>query len=761
MSTPHASDPTHANRLSLERSPYLLQHAHNPVDWYPWGAEAFARARVEDKPIFLSIGYSACHWCHVMERESFENEAVAALLNERFVSIKVDREERPDVDEVYMTAVQMLTGSGGWPMSMFLLPDGRPFYGGTYYTPETRQGRIGFTALITQLADAYAGRRAEVEESADGIVGELRKAVRQRPVVSDTRLDPFALLSAAVSDLSERFDAVNGGFGGAPKFPPHHALRLLTLAARSGNEDAAPLLITTLDRMALGGIYDQIGGGFHRYATDAVWLLPHFEKMLYDNALLARVYAEAFDLTGNAAYGRIAHETCDWVLRDLLDAAGGFHAALDADSEGEEGKYYVWTQAEATAILGPEGGEAFGRTYHFVRGGNFRDEATGHSTGANIPYLGLGAAANRVPVALDAETAKQRAAMLARRYGRVPPGKDDKVITAWNGLMIGALATSGRILSDAAYLTAARHAADFCRNMLTNTGGALLRRYARGEAGLPAYLDDYAFLADGLLDLYEATGDTRDLSEARRLAEAILDRFADPEDQAFFYTASDHETLIARTKDLFDGALPSANGVALRVLARLGTLSGGERYRRSAEKALRAYQGFLSRAPQGTPTMIEAAVLMATEVAVREPVSLRVEHPSPVVGRRGETLHLSFTLSIDSGYHVNSRTPLSSELIATTATILSDAPAAVGPATYPPAQSIDAAGETLKVYIGEAGFVVPLTFTVDAAAGDYEIILRVRCQPCSDNACLAPRELSATAKLRVVTGTDTVGVAGG
>ncbi|MBC8101174.1 MAG: thioredoxin domain-containing protein, partial [Cytophagales bacterium] len=660
----------HTNRLVQEKSLYLHQHAHNPVDWYPWGAEARERARREDKPIFLSVGYSACHWCHVMERESFESEATAALLNDHFVCIKVDREERPDVDEIYMTAVQMMTGHGGWPMSVFLTPDGQPFYGGTYFPPTGGRGRIAFPDLVTQLADAYENRRDEVEQVAVSIGEELQKATRQRPIEAPAApLDAKSLLQDAVADLAERFDEDNGSFNeGGPKFPPHHALRLLAAAVGSDTGgDAARLMLTTLDKMALGGIYDHIGGGFHRYATDAIWLVPHFEKMLYDNALLARVFATAYEITGREAYARVTRETCDWVLRDLLDDAGGFHAALDADSEGEEGKYYLWTQGEALSLLGAAHGTDFCEQYNILPDGNWREEATGHLTGTNIAHLAVGpAAAVRVvlPDHLEPGISASLASLLAARDLRVLPAKDDKVITSWNGLMIGALAVAGKALDVPRYREAARRAADFCLTTL-RPGGKLLRRYVRGESALPAFLDDHAFLADGLLDLFEATGEMRWLEEARSLASALLEDFWDAEDGGFFFAGRGHEALIAASKDLFDGALPSANGVAARVLARLGQQENGAVYADHARQMLTTFYGVLYRAPQGTHTLILAALdafpgskaedvgSEATELGPPSgPVTLTSDAHEPLrlaPGARGEA---TFTLHIAPGYHV-------------------------------------------------------------------------------------------------------------
>ncbi|MES2461549.1 MAG: thioredoxin domain-containing protein [Armatimonadota bacterium] len=759
----HASvPPRFTNRLAREKSPYLLQHAHNPVNWQPWDTEALEQARTENKPIFLSIGYSACHWCHVMERESFENEATARLLNDHFVSIKVDREERPDVDEIYMTAVQMMTGHGGWPMSVFLTPDGRPFYGGTYFPPTPGRGRIAFPDLVTQLADAYHNRKEEVEQIADSILEELQKAARQRPVATHQgHLDPEHLLRRAVGDLTNRFDEDNGGFNeSGPKFPPHHALRLLSAAIERGDTDeAVPLWLTTLDKMAMGGIYDHVGGGFHRYSTDAKWLLPHFEKMLYDNALLARVYAQAFHITRRPAYGRITRETIDWVLRDLQDDAGGFHAALDADSEGDEGKYYVWTRDEVIQRLGPEDGEAFCERYNLLPGGNWREESTGHLTGTNIPHLAVGpAAVTRLPLldSLEPSLQKSLSTLLETRNGRVPPAKDDKVITSWNGLMIGALAVAGDALKEQRYIDAARRAADFCLTTL-RPSGQLLRRYAQGEAGLAGYLDDHAFLADGLLDLYDTTGEERWLREARSLADALLTHFWDSEDTGFFFAGREHEALVAASKDLYDGALPSANGVAVRVLARLGKQRDGERYAEKAREMLTAYQGLLEQTPQVMHTLILASLDAFSSPAADASAGVLdhapADHPPVVLSAAGEhTLRLKpgktgeaiFHLRIAPNYHVNSQHSSSEYLIPTTATFSSDVPAAAGPIVYPIATSWHSPmGETLSVYQGEVPFVVPVAVPTNAVPGSYHLTLTVRCQPCSESACLAPQEQTA------------------
>ncbi len=744
------------NRLAREKSPYLLQHAHNPVNWYPWGAEALERARNEDKPIFLSIGYSACHWCHVMERESFENPDVAALVNRYFVPIKVDREERPDVDEIYMTAVQRMTGSGGWPLSLFLLPDGRPFYGGTYFPPEGRHGRIAFPSLVTQLGDAFHTRRDELEEVAASIVADLLPATRQAPLPHAGQIHPSELIAGAVAELSERFDAEHGGFGSAPKFPPHHALRLLLAAVRDGDEDGAlPLLTMTLDKMALGGIYDHVGGGFHRYATDGVWLLPHFEKMLYDNALLLRVYSEAADLLDSPACARVARETADWCLRDLLhEGTGGFEAALDADSEGIEGKYYVWTEAEVRSVVGDADGAAFARAYQFHAQGNFREEATGHRTGENIPHLSISSEPFPLPAALPSDIARSRDLLLARRYERVPPGKDDKIITAWNGLIIGALAFAGKALGEPRYLDAARRASE-CTLTTLKPGGELLRRYAKGEAAIPAYLDDYAFLADGLLDLADATGEARWVSEATTLTQTLIERFWDETDGGFYYSGTGHESLIATSKDFFDGATPSPNGVAARVLARLGNYEGGERYAGLARVMLTNYHGLMARAPQATASLILAAREAggaAPHPPVRDAISLRAVDPSLTLTQGGAAT-ARFRFTVADGYHVNARFVPRADLIPTVAMIGTSAPAAIGPVTFPAETEYDdGAGEKLPVYVGETMFALPIAAAANAVSGTYSVTLTIRAQPCTDTECLAPVERSAVVTLNIVGG---------
>jgi hypothetical protein len=580
------------NRLIRETSPYLLQHAHNPVDWYPWGEEALARAKAEDKPILLSIGYSACHWCHVMERESFENESVAALMNRSFVNIKVDREERPDLDDIYMAATLALNGGqGGWPMTVFLTPDQRPFFAGTYFPPADGFGRPGFSTLLTHIAETWERRRDDLVAQADALTAHLREQAGTAPAGSVGEEQ----IRAAVRELEAGFDATYGGFGRAPKFPPATQLCLLLRHHRRTGDAAVLNMVTkTLDCMAQGGMYDQIGGGFARYSTDDRWFVPHFEKMLYDNALLAKAYLEGYQVTGNPFFGRIAREILDYILREMTDPAGGFCSATDADSEGEEGKFFVWTPSEVEALLGPEEGGRLCAYYDITDEGNWEGKSIPH-TPRSVERVAsrLGIAAEALRASLDTG----RAQLYEARRKRVPPGLDDKILTAWNGMMVGAMAEGSRILGEACYLAAASRAADFLLATLRRPDGRLLRTHRKGTAHLDAYLEDYAFLAEGLLDLYEAGGDARYLREAARLAERIVADFG--EDGGGFYdTARDHEALIVRHKDGADGAIPSANAVAASVLARLSAHLVRPDLRERAVSAIQAYGKVMSQHPR-------------------------------------------------------------------------------------------------------------------------------------------------------------------
>jgi uncharacterized protein len=549
------------NRLAQESSPYLLQHADNPVDWYPWGQEAFERARSEDRPVLLSVGYAACHWCHVMEHESFEDPETAALMNERFVCVKVDREERPDVDGLYMDAVVSMTGHGGWPMTVFLTPDGKPFYGGTYFPPEPRFNMPAFRQVLRAVAEAYRTRRSDIERQAGILVDAIQETSAQPPSA-----DPLTteLLTRAVSALRRQFDPVHGGFGGAPKFPPASSLELLLQLRR---EDALQMARLTLDRMAAGGIYDHLGGGFHRYAVDAVWLVPHFEKMLYDNALLASSYLHAWALTGEGRYRRVVEETLDYVLRDLRLPEGGLASAQDADTDGVEGLTYTWTPDEIREVLGEEHPEWLAPFEH----------------GRSIIRGEIG------------EDAKRR--LLAARAERPQPLRDDKVLAAWNGLALAALAEAAHRLDRPDYMDAARTLAEFLLGPLSTGEGRLLRTYRDGVAKIDAYLEDYANVAHGLIELHWATGELRWLEEARRLAALAVDLFADRENGGFYVDAPSGNGLVARRKEFDDHPTPSGNSMLAYVLLRLARIYGDEELDRAAVGVFRLARPLLERAP--------------------------------------------------------------------------------------------------------------------------------------------------------------------
>jgi uncharacterized protein YyaL (SSP411 family) len=592
----------HTNRLIHETSPYLLQHAHNPVDWYSWGEEAFSHARLEDKPVLLSVGYAACHWCHVMAHESFEDEAIARLMNELFVSIKVDREERPDVDALYMDAVQAMTGQGGWPMTVFLTPDGAPFYGGTYFPPRDRAGMPGFPTLVRRIADFYRTRRDEVERQAQAFRDFYQQqGARTLPLPAGLDLATGEVDSDVLEDAADRLlgqmDAVYGGFGRAPKFPHPMSLDfLLRVASRrragapeESEEDGdvrdprlLPLVHLALDHMAEGGVYDQVGGGFHRYSTDERWLVPHFEKMLYDNALLARTYLAAWQFMGKPRYRRICEEVLDYVLREMTDQAGGFYATQDADSEGEEGKFYVWSRDELRAALDEADFQIVERMWGVTARGNFEGRNILHvARPAAAVAADLGLTEEQVAAAVD----RARHTLYAVRGRRVWPGRDDKVIAAWNGLMLRAVAEAARVLNRDDYRRAAEANAAFLLSAL-DRDGRLRRTWRGGQAKLDAYLEDYAAVANGLLSTYETTGDVRWFAAARQLADALLDRFWDEATEGFFDTARDHEVLIGRPRELTDNATPSGTSLAVECLLRLAALTGEQTYRERAARVL-------------------------------------------------------------------------------------------------------------------------------------------------------------------------------
>ncbi len=622
----------HTNRLINETSPYLLQHAHNPVDWYPWGEEALQKAQQENKPILLSVGYSACHWCHVMERESFENEDIAGLMNQHFVSIKVDREERPDIDNIYMQAVQALTQQGGWPMTVFLTPDGRPFYGGTYFPPNDRQygqeTMPGFPRILLTMADYYHNHHEQIEEQANELADYLKKR-SSTPLRSKGGMIPsgamsLEMLNTASRELVSEFDAVHGGFGHAPKFPNTMSLEFLLRTQlhrlrgeMSSNDAQSELEIVeiSLQNMANGGIYDQLGGGFHRYSVDAEWLVPHFEKMLYDNALLSRLYLHTYLVTGNPFYERIVEETLDYVVREMVSPEGGFYSTQDADSEGEEGKFFTWAVEEIEAALLPEDARLFMLYYDVTRDGNFE--------GKNILHVERDAESVADEAEVDIETLqaslkRSRKMLFQLREKRVKPGRDEKILTSWNGLMLRSFAEAARYLDRPDYLQVAVNNAEFLLREL-NRNGRLLRTYKDGRARLNGYLEDYAFLADGLLALYEASFDPRWFAEAKRLIDEAITLFADQQNGGFFDTGSDHEALISRPKDIMDNATPAGNSVAIDILLQLAAFTGEETYRSYADDYLRPIADIMVQHPQAFGHILGAldfAISQSKEIAL-------------------------------------------------------------------------------------------------------------------------------------------------
>ncbi|MBK9152821.1 MAG: thioredoxin domain-containing protein [Chloracidobacterium sp.] len=632
--------PKFTNRLIDETSPYLLQHAHNPVEWYPWGDEAFERAKAEDKPLIVSIGYSACHWCHVMEHESFEDERIAAIQNEHFINIKVDMEERPDVDKIYMNFVQLTTGRGGWPMNVFVTPEKLPFFGGTYFPPSPRHGMPSWPQILMSIAEAWRERREELEKSAVDILGELRRLTVNE--MSKTGIDE-GISTTAFNSFSRTFDEKDGGWGGAPKFPQAMSMEFLLRYWKRTDEGAALEMVKkTAEKMARGGMYDQLGGGFHRYSVDAVWLVPHFEKMLYDNAQLIRTYLHLYQIESSEPraeangdfFRRIAVETLEYVKREMLDPSGGFYSSQDADSEGEEGKFFVWTPDEVAEVLGEEDAAEFCRIYDVTANGNFE--------GKNILNLSGGNASvneRALEIPTDPRVSDWREKLFEAREKRNKPFRDEKVLTAWNGLMLAAFAEAAAVLDSQDYLEIAKKNADFLLEHLMqkpdhegerNAGRSehaiadargvasdsprLLRTWKDGRTKLNGYLEDYANLADGLIELYQACGEERYLLKARELAETMITEFWDEESGGFFFTSNEHEELIVRSKDLFDNATPSGNSAAADVLLRLAKFFSEERFERFAAAALRVAADQIRRYPQGFGRALSAIEFMLGDV---------------------------------------------------------------------------------------------------------------------------------------------------
>ena len=637
--------PKHTNRLIHETSPYLLQHAYNPVDWYPWGEEALTRAKQEQKPILLSIGYSACHWCHVMERESFENEEIAAVMNQLFINIKVDREERPDLDEIYMNAVQIMTRQGGWPMTVFLTPDLKPFYGGTYYPPTDRYGRPGFPKVMHAVAEAFSDQNTQVLEQADQITAHLA----QMSNVVDPHHHELTevLMTNAFQNYRSQFDSHHGGFGNAPKFPPSMGLPfLLRYWHHSGNGNALEMVERTLEKMARGGMYDQLGGGFHRYSTDAHWLVPHFEKMLYDNAQLVVAYFEAYQATQKPFYRDIATETLDYILREMYDTEnGGFYSTQDADSEGVEGKFFVWEPNDVEDVVGEENAEIFCEYYDITPQGNFEGENILHvQTPPDIFARKLRIDLGELETLLT--DGKQK--LFEAREERIKPGLDDKILTSWNGIMIRGMAMGYQLTGRPEYLAACEKSAEFVLTTLSQDNGLLLRTYRDGKSHLNAYLEDYSYFIAGLIALYEASFEPRWLTEAERLANIMIDQFGDTAGDGFFFTGKAHETLIVQSKSAYDGATPSGASMAIHSLLRLAKHLDKPEFHDKAVETLLLYFHQMEGMPSGSGQLLcELAFLLSTPKEIA------------IVGKKGEAETDAMLAALHNTYQPNKIVALS------------------------------------------------------------------------------------------------------
>jgi uncharacterized protein len=760
--------PPPANRLSKETSPYLLLHAHNPVDWYPWGPEAFAKAKAENKPIFLSVGYSACYWCHVMERESFMDAEIAQALNASYVCIKVDREERPDVDQVYMAALQSF-GRGGWPMSLFLTPDGRPFFGGTYFPPRDRNGSSGFLTIVTGVARAWGKQHDEIEKDANAVTDAARRRLSAASGQRKSGLSRKSL-DEGRAQLAQQFDAERGGFGFSPnnprrpKFPePVNLVFLLDQHRRGAPEtqatDSLGMVLTTLDRMANGGIRDQLGGGYHRYSTDRYWLVPHFEKMLYDNAQLASVHLTAFEITHDARWRDQAEATFAFVAGKLTAPEGGFYSSLDAETRGEEGAYYVWTRDQVRAALDKStDADLFDRIYGLTGEPNF--EGGRYVLHEPKPRSQQAEAQQMTVQELEARLSPLRAKLLAAREQRPAPSCDDKVLTGWNGLMIAAYADGFRVLKDEKYRQAAEKAAAFLLEKLRTPGGGLLRTYRAGQAKLPAYLEDYALLAHGLLRLHAATGNPRWQHEARALVDRMLADFEDREQGGFFFTALDHESLLARCKDPIDSAVPSGNSVAILDLLALHRLTGLSSYRDHAGKALEAFSGALAEFPATMPLVLvglteyldgapaKLATAGAGSAAAEQIVSAsaRLAGDANAAIAPGREFDAVVTINIQKGWHINANPTGLPEMNPTTLAVdpSSEQSARLIDVTYPAgeAKALGSLGtEKVALYEGKVVMSARLRLADGVKPGPIELKLRLNYQACDDRQCHAPAKL--------------------
>ncbi|MCA9132327.1 MAG: DUF255 domain-containing protein [Planctomycetales bacterium] len=784
--------PPHTNALIHSHSPYLLQHAHNPVHWLPWGPEAFAKAKAENKPIFVSIGYSTCYWCHVMERESFEDEQVAAVLNAHYVAIKVDREQRPDIDEQLMLATQLMTGRGGWPNSLWLTSDGRPWMAGTYFPREQ------FIAALEKLASVWQNEAEAVEKQAQTLAQAVRNTAQLSPPTTAGPPDRQPL-QRAIAELSQLYDAQHGGFGGKPKFPPHGGLRLLAYAARNGSPlsdeassgaaSSQQMLTRTLNAMWRGGVHDHIGGGFHRYSTDERWFLPHFEKMLYDNAQLLRAYAEGFQLTADPLYRTAALDIYSWVGREMTDSGGAFFSALDSESEGQEGRFNTWSMAELKQVLTAEQAELFGRLYNFTEQGNFTEEASGHRPGTNIPYLtDVPQAVGASPSApFDATTAAQlqtiRAKLLDVRQQRTHPHLDDKVLTSWNGLMISSLAYAGRTLPEPAMTEAASRAADFILAELQSSEG-LLHSWRRGQASIPGYLDDYAFLADGVLELYLSTGEKRWLDTAKSLGDRMRERFEDDKDGGFYFTSEAHEALLVRSKNILGGGnLPVGNGVAIGVLVELYRQTGEEKYLQSAARGLNAFSAVMLKSPRQVEHLVLAGAqyldvvdqdaretrgreLAGPDAPAASPKSSVTTKPSGDARHQdqaltaslylshaqrapGQQLQIAVGIDIEPNYHLYGSSS-GNEVLATSIKLVPQAGLNPGQLQSPRGKTgydplLEADVTTLS---GTIWFYLPVDIT-DGDEGPRQLQVQLVYQACDRTRCLQPQEIVLTAPLQI------------
>jgi uncharacterized protein YyaL (SSP411 family) len=721
------SPPKYTNKLIDASSPYLLEHAHNPVNWYPWGPEALQKAKNENKPIFLSVGYSACHWCHVMAREDFENEEIAAILNEHFVAIKVDREQRPDIDAQYMLAVQMMTGSGGWPMSVFLTPDRNPFYGGTYFPPEE------FKSLLNKVVEVYAKQPDAVRAQADKIHAAMANATR--PTAGGTL--PKDVLQQAVQGLRSRFDAAQGGFSQRPKFPgaPNLAF-LLARFRKTGDKAMLGMVTTTLDRMAAGGIYDQLGGGFHRYSTDAIWRVPHFEKMLYDQSQLVLVYLDAYKITGKLSYKQVAEETLTFVSREMHDKDGGFTSTLDADSEGEEGKFYVWAPGQVKAVLGQDA-PLFEELYGVTEAGDLEGKSVPH-VAASVASV---AAVHHLSTAdLVQRNGAMRQKLLAARALRVRPHTDDKVLASWNGLMIAAYARAYQVMGDERYRREATEAARFLTQSMM-PDGQLQHSYRRGKAEVPGLLEDYAYCAYGLLELAEATHDRQWVHKARALAAQMASQFGDAQNGGFYTTNSAAQgDLLTRLKEGEDNATPSANGVAALVLARLATSTGQASWRQQALRTVQAFQPLETRMPSAFPTLLTAYQDLGTPTALAPPPATVQLHAEPVVAPADGDVTVAIHVRIQQGWHINAHKTSATTLIPTTLSVVPSTGARLIRVEYPAGKitRFSFSSEPLAVYQGETMLKATVRLAHPFHRGNSALRFTLRYQACNERSCLAP-----------------------